>query len=442
MNSKRIWGWYFFDWSSQPFATLILTFIFAPYVAEVLGDGSRAQAAWGFGVATAGILIAVTAPVLGALADTGGHRVRWVAGFSVLYVIGSAGLWFAEPGDFDLVRTLFLFGVGLVAMEFATIFTNAMLPDLGPPERIGRISGNGWAFGYLGGLVSLVIMLLFFAESTQTGKTLIGLDPLFGLDGAAREGTRAVGPLTAIWFMVFMVPFFLFVRDPRQAPAPPGAIHRAMIELVGTLKSLPGRTSLSAYLLSSMFYRDALNGMYTFGGLYAAGVLGWSVVDTGIFGILAIITGALFAWLGGRIDSAFGPKPVILTSVVILTLVAIAIVFVSRDSVLGVAVDGASQAPDIAFYVLGAVIGAAGGTLQAASRSMMVRQADPARMTEAFGLYALAGKATSFLAPLLIGIVTAATGSQQAGIMPLIALFLIGLCLLWWVQPNGDRAAQ
>ena len=171
MNSKRIWGWYFFDWSSQPFATLILTFIFAPYVAEVLGDGSRAQAAWGFGVATAGILIAVTAPVLGALADTGGHRVRWVAGFSVLYVIGSAGLWFAEPGDFDLVRTLFLFGVGLVAMEFATIFTNAMLPDLGPPERIGRISGNGWAFGYLGGLVSLVIMLLFFAESAETGKT-------------------------------------------------------------------------------------------------------------------------------------------------------------------------------------------------------------------------------------------------------------------------------
>ena len=442
MDSKRIWGWYFFDWSSQPFATLILTFIFAPYVAEVLGDGSQAQAAWGFGVGTAGILIAVTAPVLGALADTGEHRVRWVAGFSVLYVIGSAGLWFAEPGDFDLVRTLFLFGVGLVAMEFATIFTNAMLPDLGPPERIGRISGNGWAFGYLGGLLSLVIMLLFFAESAETGTTFIGLDPLFGLDASAREGTRAVGPLAAIWFMVFMVPFFLFVRDPRQAPAPPGAVKRAMRDLLKTLASLPGRTSLSAYLLSSMFYRDALNGMYTFGGLYAAGVLGWSVVDTGIFGILAIITGALLAWLGGRADSAFGPKPVILLSVIALTLVAISVVFVSRQSLFGIAVEASSRLPDIAFYVLGAVIGAAGGTLQAASRSMMVRQADPERMTEAFGLYALAGKATSFLAPLLIAIVTAATGSQQAGIVPLIALFLIGLCLLWWVQPDGDRAVQ
>ncbi|MDU8942456.1 MFS transporter [Ovoidimarina sediminis] len=440
MDRKRIWGWYFFDWSSQPFATLILTFIFAPYVAEVLGDGSRAQAAWGFGVAAAGILIAVLAPILGALADTGGNRVRWVAGFSVLYVIGSAGLWFAEPGDFDLFRTILLFGVGLVAMEFATIFTNAMLPDLGPREEIGRISGNGWAFGYLGGLLSLVIMLLFFAENAATGKTLIGLDPLLGLDAAAREGTRAVGPLTAIWFAVFMVPFFVWVRDPRRNPVPPGAVGRAMRDLLATLRSLPGRTSLTAYLASSMFYRDALNGMYTFGGIYAAGVLGWSVVDTGIFGILAIITGALFAWLGGRADSALGPKPVIRVCILILTAVAVLVVFISRDNLFGIRVAEASRAPDIAFYILGALIGAAGGSLQAASRSMMVRQADPDRMTEAFGLYALAGKATSFIAPLSIGIVTSATGSQQAGIVPLIVLFLIGLFLLWWVKPDGDRA--
>ena len=441
MDRKRIWGWYFFDWASQPFGTLILTFIFAPYVAEVLGDGSRAQAAWGYGVAAAGILIAVLAPVLGALADTGGRRLRWIAGFSALYVIGSAGLWLAEPGEFNLVRTMFFFGIGLIAMEFATIFTNAMLPDLGPREEIGKISGNGWAFGYLGGLVSLVIMLLLFAENSATGKTLIGLDPVLGLDASNREGTRAVGPLTAIWFLLFMIPFFLFVRDPRQAPAPKGAVRAAFQDLGRTLQSLPGRRSLSAYLLSSMFYRDALNGMYTFGGIYAAGVLGWSVVDTGIFGILAIVTGAVFAWIGGRADSAFGPKPVIIASIVVLTAVAILVVFVSRESVLGLAVGPESSAPDIAFYVLGALIGAAGGTVQASSRSMMVRQADPGRMTEAFGLYALAGKATSFLAPLSIGIVTSATGSQQMGITPLIILFLLGLILLIWVKPDGDRAA-
>lgn len=439
---KRIWGWFFFDWASQPYNTLLLTFIFGPYINELMGDGSAAQAAWGFGIGAAGITIALMAPVLGALADTSGTRMRWIWIFSALYVVGSAGLWLAVPGDYNLVLVLAFFALGLIGMEFATIFTNSMLPDLGTPEEIGRISGNGWAFGYLGGLVALVIMLFFFAESAETGKTFLGLDPAFGLDAETRQGTRFVGPLTALWFIVFMIPFFIYVRDPRPTGHVKGALKPALADLRRTLRSLPGRPSLFAYLGSSMFYRDALNGMYTFGGIYAAGVLGWSVVDVGIFGILAIITGALFAWLGGRADAAFGPKPVITVSILALTAVAITIIFVSPTSVLGFDVAEGSTLPNIAFYIVGAVIGAAGGSLQTASRTMMVRQADPGRMTEAFGLYALAGKATSFLAPLSIGIVTATTGSQQLGVTPLIVLFVVGLILLVWVKPNGDRAAQ
>ena len=439
---QRIWGWFFFDWASQPYNTLLLTFIFAPYVNDVLGDGSRAQAAWGFGVGAAGIVIAVLAPILGAMADTSGRRVRWVWFFSLLYVLGSYGLWWAGPEDFDLTRTLIFFAIGLIGMEFATIFTNSMLPDLGTREEIGWISGNGWAFGYVGGLLALVIMLVFFAESSANGTTMAGLDPLFGLDPAAREGTRAVGPLTAIWYVVFMVPFFLWVRDPRQARPPKGAVTKALRGLGRTLRNLPRSPSLLAYLTSSMFYRDALNGMYTFGGIYAAGVLGWTVVQTGIFGILAIITGAIFAWIGGRADAAFGPKPVIVTCVLVLTGVAISVVLVSRESVFLIPVDETSQLPDLAFYLLGATIGAAGGVLQAASRTMMVRQANPARMTEAFGLYALAGKATSFIAPISIGVATSLTGSQQLGVSPLIALFIIGLVLLLWVKPDGAEAEQ
>lgn len=439
-HRKRIWGWFFFDWASQPYNTLILTFVFGPYIAELLGNGSDAQSAWGFGVAAAGVIIAISAPILGAIADTGGSRMKWIWIFSVMYVVGAAGIWIADPNDFNLILVLCFFGLGLIGMEFATVFTNSMLPDLGTKEEIGSLSGNGWAFGYIGGLVALVIMLLLFAESSATGKTMLGIDPLFGLDADAREGTRFVGPLTAIWFAVFMIPFFLWVRDPRAVKAPKGAVKAALVDLGRTIKSLPGRKSLFAYLTSSMFYRDGLNGMYTFGGIYAAGVLGWSVIDTGIFGILAIITGTVFAWLGGRADTAYGPKPVIVACILVLTFVAISIVFVSRSSVFGVAVDDASNLPDIAFYILGAMIGAAGGALQSASRTMMVRQADPARMTEAFGLYALAGKATSFLAPFLIGVVTLATGSQQIGVSPLIGLFLIGLVLLIWVRPDGDQA--
>ncbi|MGR3551887.1 MFS transporter [Pseudooceanicola sp.] len=435
---KRIWGWFFFDWASQPYNTLLITFIFAPYVKELIGDGARAQTAWGFGIGLAGFLIAILAPVLGAISDVSGNRIRWIWGFSGLYVIGSAMLWFAAPGDFNLYQTLFFFGIGMIGMEFATIFTNSMLPDLGTKEEIGRISGNGWAFGYLGGLIALVLMLALFAEDAETGKTLIGIDPVFGLNAAEREGTRFVGPLTALWYAVFMIPFFVFVRDPKPVARPDGAVGEALSGLRRTLRNLPRTPSLFAYLTSSMFYRDALNGMYVFGGIYASGVLDWSVVFIGVFGIVAIIAGAIFAVIGGRMDARFGPKPVISVSILVLTFVAVSIVFVSRDAVYGVPVAEGSMLPDITFFVFGALIGAAGGVIQSASRTMMVRQANPARMAEAFGLYALAGKATSFLAPTLIGIATAISGSQQIGVSPLIFLFLIGLILLRYVKPQGD----
>jgi MFS transporter, UMF1 family len=439
---KRIWGWYFFDWASQPYNTLLITFIFAPYIKDLLGDGSRAQAVWGYGVGAAGLVIALCAPLLGAIADKAGGRMRFIWLFSILYIAGSYGLWYAAPGDFNLTLIMLSFAIGMIGMEFATIFTNAMLPDLGNEQDLGKISGSGWAFGYLGGMVSLILMLTLLAEGA-TGKTLIGIAPIFGLDAEAREGTRSVGPLTAIWYFVFMIPFFLWVREPRKpgAMSTMAAARASWPELRQTLRELPRENSLFAYLMSSMFYRDALNGMYVFGGIYAAGVLEWKVIDVGIFGILATITGAIFAWLGGKADSRFGPKPVIAVNVVILTLVAIAVVYISRSSVFGVPVAPDSRLPDLAFYVCGGLIGAAGGALQSASRTMMVRQSDPERITQSFGLYALAGKATSFIAPLSIGIVTDITGSQQAGITPLIVLFLIGLILLFWVKPTGERRA-
>ncbi|MDO5757827.1 MAG: MFS transporter [Rhodobacterales bacterium] len=436
---RRVWGWFFFDWASQPYNTLLITFIFAPYVKELIGDGARAQALWAAGIAGAGIVIALGAPVLGALADRSGARMRWIWVFSGMYVVGASGIWWAAPGAANLTLVLGFFALGMIGMEFATIFTNSMLPDLGDAGKIGRISGAGWAFGYVGGLVALLIMLLFFAESASTGKTLLGLSPALGLDPAAREGTRFVGPLTAIWYAVFMVPFFLWVKE--SAPQKHGklSVRLALNRVAHTLRHLPQTPSLLAYLASSMFYRDALNGMYFFGGIYAAGVLGWDVVQVGIFGILALVTGAVFAWAGGHADDRFGPKPVIAAAILALLAVAVAIVFVSRARVFWMDLAPGSHLPDVLFYVCGGVIGAAGGALQSASRTMMVRQARQDRMAESFGLYGLAGKATAFIAPALIGAVTAATGSQQIGVSPLIGLFLLGLVLLVWVKPQGDH---
>ena len=452
-TDRRIWGWWFFDWASQPYSTLLLTFVFGPYfaqaaVADFTADGmdraaagAAAQSLWGWGLAISGVLIAVLSPLLGTVADRSGRRLVWIWAFSALYVAGAWMLWHLAPDGAGLYLALMWFGIGLIGMEFATTFSNAMLPDLGSPQEIGRISGSGWAFGYLGGVLALAVMLAFFAER-EDGRTLIGIAPIFGLDAAAREGTRAVGPFVAIWYVVFMIPFFLWVREPAKVGVVgiwTGA-REAWPNLMATLWRLPRQRSLFAFLGASMFYRDALNGMYAFGGLFAAGVLGWSVVEVGVFGIIGAVTGAVFAWLGGKADSRFGPRPVIAVSVLVLTAVALAVVFVSRERVFGMAVGPESRLPDLAFYLLGALIGAAGGALQSASRTMMVTQADPARMTEGFGLYALSGKATSFMAPFLIGLVTWATGSQQAGIVPLVVLFLIGLVLLFWVKRDGDFA--
>lgn len=441
---RRIWGWMFFDWASQPYNTLLLTFVFAPYVKELMEDGSAAQAAWGYGVAAAGLVSACLAPVLGSIADRAGPRVRlrflWL--FSAAYVIGASALWGAAPGDFDLTRTLIFFGIGLIGMEFATTFTNAMLPDLVPRREVGRLSGTGWAFGYLGGLVALILTLVLLAESGTTGRTLIGIEPILGLDPDAREGTRAVGPFTALWYAAFMLPFFAWMRlpaDPRAEPVG-RALRAAWPDLRDALAALPAQRSLAAYLGASMLYRDGLNGLYFFGGIYAAGVLGWSVVDVGVFGIVAVIVGAVCAWAGGRIEFILGPKPVILGAIAALAAATLAAVFVNRDAVFLVPMDADSRLPDLVFYIIGAVIGGAGGILQASSRSMMVRQANPGFTTQGFGLYALSGKATAFLAPFAVATATAVTGSQQLGILPLLVLFLAGALLLFWVEPDGEHS--
>ncbi|MEP5762454.1 MAG: MFS transporter [Litoreibacter sp.] len=455
-TKRRIWGWYMFDWASQPYNTLLLTFVFGPYFAEIataryvaggmqLEDASAsAQSMWGWGLTISGLLIAISAPILGSVADTAGRKLPYVWAFSFLYVLGAGGLWFAHPEDFNVVLVLGSFIIGLIGMEFATIFTNAMLPDLGKRDELGRLSGTGWAIGYLGGLVALILALTLLAENAA-GRTLIGIAPLAGLDAEAREGTRFVGVFSALWFIVFMVPFYMWVSDPltRYEPSQASAISSGIRGLIRTLKNLRGTPSLMAYLGSSMLYRDALNGMYTFGGVYAVGVLGWSVVDVGVFGILAVVTGAAFAWIGGRADSFFGPKPVIVLSICVLIVAAIGIVLIAPTSIFGISVTedpilAGKRPADLAFYFCGALVGAAGGTVQAASRTMMVYQANPKRMTEAFGLYALAGKATAFLAPGLVGLVTTLSGSQRIGVSPVIGLFLIGLILLIWVKPNGE----
>ncbi|MFZ5749598.1 MAG: MFS transporter [Pseudomonadota bacterium] len=446
---KRIWGWWFFDWASQPYNTLLLTFAFGPYFAEVArqyfeGQGLGAEAAkaasqayWTATQTVTGIIIAVLAPVLGVIADGRGRKMPWIWAFSAMYVIGAFLLWRLVPGTPTLFWAAFWFGLGFVGMELATNFTNALMPSLASHDEMGKVSGTGFAFGYLGGVLALFIFLLFFAESAATGKTLIGLSPAFGLDPATREGTRSVGPFTALWYIVFMVPFFLWVREPAVKTAQ--SLGASLAGLGRAIRALKRRPSLLAFLVSSMFYRDALNATYALGGAFASNVMGWTVIQSGVFGIVAAIAATFASWAGGKLDSSVGPKPVIAVAVAALTATIIVMMNLTPTTFFGHVLGDGSSLPDMIFYGCGVMIGAAGGIAQAASRTLMVFHTDERDAAGDFGFYGLSGKATAFLAPGLITIATTATGSARLGIAPLVGLFLIGLVLLLWVKPNGER---
>ena len=432
-------SWIFFDWAAQPYFTLITTFVFAPYFAGfVAPDPVSGQALWGFATAAAGLVIALMSPVLGAVADASGRRKPWIAGFGVLLVIGSGLMWFGKPGDASVILPLLLaYAIASVGVEFATVFNNAMMPTLVPPDQIGRLSGTGWATGYVGGILSLILVLGFLAANPDTGRTLFGLTPLFGLDPVTHQGDRITGPLTGIWFIVFVLPMFLLTPDyPARRPLR-AALREGLSGLKRTLGELPKQKTMATFLLANMIYTDGLVSLFAFGGIYAAGTFGWHTIQIGTFGILLAIAGTFGAWLGGKLDDRLGPKQVILGSMLVLLFAISAILLVDRDSIFLVKVappvPGAplfSGAAERAYLVLGCLIGAAGGPLQAASRTLLIRLAPKDRIGQYFGLFALTGKVTSFIGPLLIGAVTAVTASQKAGMATLVVFFVAGLVLL------------
>jgi UMF1 family MFS transporter len=432
-------SWIFFDWAAQPYFTLITTFVFAPYFAtHVASDPASGQSLWGFATAASGLLIALMSPVLGAIADASGRRKPWIAAFGALLVIGSCLMWFGKPGDPSVIPPLLLaYAIATVGAEFATVFNNAMMPSLVPPDQIGRLSGTGWATGYVGGILSLILVLGFLAASPDTGRTLFGFMPLFGLDPVTHQGDRISGPLTGIWFIIFVLPMFIFTPDYPARHSARDALREGLIELRQGLRELPKQKSMAAFLLANMIYTDGLVSLFAFGGIYAAGTFGWNTIQIGTFGILLAIAGTFGAWLGGKLDDKLGPKRVISGSMLILLLSIVAILLVDKDSILFVKVaapapGGAlfSGAAERAYLVLGCLIGAAGGPLQAASRTLLIHMAPKDRIAQYFGLFALTGKVTSFIGPLLIGVVTAATESQKAGMAVLVPFFAAGLVLL------------
>jgi UMF1 family MFS transporter len=434
-----------FDWAAQPFFTLITTFIFAPFFASALApDPAQGQAWWGYATGFAGLCIAVLSPLLGGVADMTGPRKPWIAVFGAMLVAGAGLLWFAVPGHPCAVPiALAGFVLATIGAEFATVFNNAMMTRLVPPERIGRLSGTGWAVGYLGGLLSLVIMLGFLAASPDTGRTLLGLAPAFGLDPALREGDRISGPLTALWFVLFVAPMFLLTPDmPKTGVKLAAAARQGFVQLRATLAEVRRWPSMARFLIANMIYQDGLVALFAFGAIYAAGVFGWSTIEVGIFGILLTVTGVFGALAGGWLDDRIGGKPVVLGAIVVLIITCIGILSLGKDHILFVIPAEAGRPgdglfgslPEKVYLGMGLLIGLVAGPLQAASRSLLARLSPPARTGQFFGLFALSGKVTSFMGPTLVALATDLTNRQEAGLAVLIVFFTVGGVLLWGVK--------
>jgi MFS transporter, UMF1 family len=445
---RALVSWVLFDWAAQPYYTLVLTFLFAPYFANVVAASpAQGQALWGYAAAAAGILIALGSPFLGAMAE-GGRRKPWIAMFSVVFVLGLAALWLAKPGaDATTVFLVLAAFVAATAMaEFTTVFTNAMMPSLVPHDQLGRLSGTAWAVGYAGGLVSLALMAGLIVADPSSGRTMLGFEPLLTLDALEREGDRMVGPFAAVWYVLFMIPFFLFVPD-RPRGTNRTSARPALAELWSTIKALPSDRNMLYFLAARMLYSDGLAAIFAFGGIYGAAVFAWGALELGLFGIVLTVAGIFGALIGGVLDDRVGSKKVIVVSLILLLVGAFGILSVDPNHVFYVtevtpkafASAPFSSVGEQVFLAFAVLVGLVAAPVQAASRALLARLAPPEKMTQYFGLFAFSGKVTAFMAPLLVAAVTQMADDQRIG-MASIAVFLIaGLVLMLGVSSPVKR---
>ena len=417
---RTLVAWAMFDWANSAFATLVVTFVYATYFTTAIAeDEVTGTAQWSRAVGLSGILVAVLAPPLGALADRSGRRLTCLGVCTLVCCIASAGMTGVQP---DLawagLTALSLFVIANVGFELSTVFYNAFLPELAPADRVGRLSGWAWGLGYAGGLLSLVLALAVLARE----------QPLFGISTEAGFNYRAVCLLAAGWFALFSLPLFMFA--PRQPSGSGLASPRtgAYDELRRTFGRLRHYPDVARLLAARLLYNDGLVTIFAFGGIYAAGTFGMSLPEVIQFGIALNVTAGIGAGVFGFVDDRLGGKRTILVTLIALTACSLLAVW----------------APSVGWlWLAGLVLGLFVGPNQSASRTLLARFIPEQHTASFFGLFAFSGKITTFAGPLLLGIVTQATGSQRLGVATVVGFFVVGGLLLLTVdERRGIRTGQ
>jgi UMF1 family MFS transporter len=400
-------SWALYDFANSAFTTLVVTFIYATYFTRgIVGDQTLGTAYWSRGVTLTAIAVALLSPILGAIADRGGLRKRLLAFSTILCIAGTIGLYFAKPGQ--IVQALTWFVVANIAFEMAGVFYNAFLPDIAPPDKIGRVSGYGWSLGYVGGLLCMVLALVGFVQPEV---------PWFGLSTENGQNIRATNLLVAAWFALFSVPIFLFVKEDRSAASPAGTpiLGPAFRQIANTFKEIRDYRQVVHLLVARVFYNDGLVTIFAFGAIYAQGTFGFTTTEILLFGIVLNVTAGIGAFALGFLDDILGGKRTIQISLIGLFAAGVLAVLAPSKAL---------------FWVAGILVGIFSGPNQAASRSLLGRFVPPDKENEFFGFFAFSGKATAFMGPFLLGVLTTAFGTQRAGIAVVLAFFVIGGILL------------
>ena len=419
IDRRAVAAWCLYDWANSAYNTVITTFIFAVYFTRgVAQDEVMGTAAWSRMMALAGFTVAILSPVLGAIADHTGRRKPWLALFTALTVAFTASLWWVTPQPSSMMLALVAVGLATIAFELANVSYNATLPSVAPQAMLGRVSGWGWGTGYFGGLACLIVALFGFVKSEA---------PLFGLFSTAdQENVRATALLVAAWFGVFSIPLFLWVPDePATGRTLGQAVREGLATLGRTVREVRKYREIVRFLIASALYRDAINTITAFGGIYAAGTFSMSFEEIVLFAIALNVVAGLgavgFAW----IDDWFGARRTILISVAGLMASGVPLLLASDKQW---------------FWVLALGLGLFFGPAQAAGRSMMARLSPPHMQGEMFGLYGLSGRVVGFFGPLALGWATEAFASQRAGMASIMVFFALGFVVMLGVR-EPRRAA-
>jgi UMF1 family MFS transporter len=427
---KQVASWVLWDWATQPFNSVILTFVFAslylisdnflpPEIAALPVDDpvkerALADLSSGYGLATtlAGVLILLLAPVLGQRADATGRKKRWLFVATMLLALAQFALFFVYADPSFFWYGAIVLALGAVVSEIAGVNYNAMLVQVSTPKTIGKVSGLGWGLGYIGGIVALVIVVvLTFAD-------------WFGMDTSDGLAYRLIAAGAAVWTIVFSIPLFLNVPE-----VPPSAdatrrvgFFEGYVVLVKDIARLY-REARPAFwfLLASAVYRDGLAGVFAFGGVLAAVAFHFTTNEVMIFGIAANVVAGISTIVAGRFDDRFGAKSVIVFALAGLVLMAV-VVFALSDT------------GTIVFWIGGLVLSAFVGPAQAASRSLLARVTPTGRQGEIFGLYATTGRVASFISPAMWTGFIAAFGATIYGVLGIALVLLVGLVLLLLVR--------